>query len=153
MRHIDARRCDLAITSVPEAVQENHIRIAGQLAIAEEPGRTVRALRDRFGLTQEQLSGLLRMRRESLSRIEGGKVAPSTGFIQRLASLMTLTQAVREHLAECDIRGVRPDESYLLRLAVGLRLQREVADEVVLAAMMGYEQKKRGILRILEEHA
>jgi transcriptional regulator with XRE-family HTH domain len=137
--------------AVPELLLENHIRVAGQLAVAEEPGRVVRALRDRFGYTQEQLAGLLRMRRESLSRIEGGKVAPSTGVIQRLASIMALTQAVREHLAECDARGRPPDEAYVARLGAALRLQREVADEVVLAATMGYDQKKRGVLKILEE--
>jgi transcriptional regulator with XRE-family HTH domain len=143
----------MAITSVPEAVLENHIRTAGRLAVAEDPGPTVRALRERFGMTQEVLAGLLRMRRESLSRIEGGKVAPSTGFIQRLASIMALTQAVREHLAECEARGARPDEGYLRRIALALRLQPEVAEEAVLAAEMGYEQKKRGVLSILEDKA
>lgn len=138
---------------MPEAVLEGHIRIAGELAVSEEPGRVVRGLRDRFGFTQEQLATLLRMRRESLSRIEGGKVAPSTGFIQRLASIMTLTQAVREHQAESEARGARPDNVYLQRVATALRLQPELAEEVMLAAMMAYEQKKRGVLRILEEHA
>jgi transcriptional regulator with XRE-family HTH domain len=139
--------------AVPDQVLENHIRIAGQLAVAEEPGRMVRMLRDRFGYTQEQLARMLRMRRESLSRIEGDKVAPSTGFIQRIASIIALTHAVREHLAECDARGAQPDAAYLQRVALGLRLQREVADEVVLAASMSYHEKKRGILRILEERA
>lgn len=138
---------------MPEAVLEGHIRIAGELAVSEEPGRVVRGLRDRFGFTQEQLATLLRMRRESLSRIEGGKAAPSTGFIQRLASIMTLTQAVREHQAESEARGARPDNVYLQRVATALRLQPELAEEVMLAAMMAYEQKKRGVLRILEEHA
>jgi transcriptional regulator with XRE-family HTH domain len=138
---------------VPETILESHIRIAGQLTVSEEPGRVVRALRERYGFTQEALAGLLRMRRESLSRIEGGRVAPSTGFIQRLASIMALTQAVREHLAECDIRGVQPDQGYLARVGQAVRLQREVADEVVLAAEMAYEQKKRGVLKILEDKA
>lgn len=140
----------MAITAVPEEILERHIRTAGQLAVAEEPGRVVRALRDRFGFTQEALAGLLRMRRESLSRIEGGKVAPSTGFIQRLASIMALTQAVREHLAECEARGHGPDELYFQRVALALRLPPEVSEETILASMMAYEQKKRGVLSILE---
>ena len=143
----------MGVTAIPETVHDNHIRIAGQLAVAEDPGRVVRALRDRAGFTQEALAALLRIRRESLSRIEGGKVAPSTGLIQRLASLMTLTQAVREHLAECEARGLRPDELYLQRLAVALRLPRDVADEALLASMMAYEHKKRGLLKVLEEKA
>lgn len=143
----------MAITAVPEAVLDNHVRTAGQLAVSEEPGRVVRALRDRFGFTQEQLATMLRMRRESLSRIEGGKVAPSTGFIQRLASLMALTQAVREHLAECEVRGTSPDNGYLQRVSAALRLSPEVAEEVTLAAMMAYEQKKRGLLKVLEERS
>lgn len=143
----------MAITAVPEAVLDNHIRTAGQLAVSEEPGRVVRALRERYGFTQEVLAGMLRMRRESLSRIEGGKVAPSAGFIQRLAAIMALTQAVREHLAECEVRSTRPDGLYLQRVSAALRLSQEVADEVTLAATMSYEQKKRGLLRVLEEQA
>jgi len=141
----------VAITAVPEAVRENHIRVAGHLTVAEEPGRVVRALRDRYGFTQEALAGLLRMRRESLSRIEGGKVAPSAGVIQRLAGILALTQAVREHLAEQEARGLRPDEVYLQRVAMALRLPPDVAEETLLAAEMAYEQKKRGVLKILED--
>lgn len=143
----------MAITAVPEAVLENHIRIAGQLAIAPDPGPVVRALRERAGLTQESLALLLRMRRESLSRIEGARVTPSAGFIQRLAGIMALSQAVREHLAEAEARRAAPDGAYLLRLAAALRLERAVADEVVLAATLAYEQKKRGLLKILEDEA
>lgn len=143
----------MAITSVPEGLLENHIRIAGQLAVSEEPGRVVRALRDRFGFTQEQLAHMLGMRRESLSRIEGGKVAPSTSFIQRLAAIMALTQAVREHLAESEARGRPQDGLYLQRVSAALRLAPGVADEVILAATMAYEAKKRGLLRVLEEQA
>ena len=46
-----------------------------------------------------------------------------------------------------------PDAAYLRRVAVGLRMAPDVADEVILAAMMGYEQKKRGVLSLLEESA
>ncbi|HEV8361824.1 MAG TPA: helix-turn-helix transcriptional regulator [Candidatus Thermoplasmatota archaeon] len=141
----------MAITAVPEAVLDNQIRIAGQLAVSADPGPVARALRERAGFTQEELATLLRMRRESLSRIEGGKVAPSTGFIQRLASIMALSHAAREHLAECDARGAAVDDAYLQRLAAALRLDRVVADEAILAAMMAYEHKKRGLLKVLEE--
>ena len=143
----------MPITTVPEGFRESHIRVAGELAVAEEPGRVVRGLRERFGFTQEGLAALLRIRRESLSRIEGGKVAPSTGLIQRLAAIVTLSQAVREHLAEREARGARPDDAHLRRLGAALRLPREDADEVILAATLAYEQKKRGLLRVLEEHA
>lgn len=143
----------MAITSVPEAVLDNHVRLAGQVAVAEEPGRVVRALRERFGFTQETLARLLRMRRESLSRVEGGRVAPSGLFIQRFAGIIALTQAVREHLAGCEARSLAVDQGYLRRVALGLRMDPALADEAILAAMMGYEQKKRGVLRVLEESA
>jgi transcriptional regulator with XRE-family HTH domain len=143
----------MAVTAIPESVLDNQIRIAGQLAISSEPGPVVRGLRDRFGFTQEQLATLLRMRRESLSRIEGSKVAPSTVFVQRIAAIMALTLAVREHLAEREARSMGPDNAYLERVVQALRLQREVGEEVILAASMSYEQKKRGVLKILEERA
>lgn len=141
----------MAVTVVPESVLDAQVRVAGELTVSEAPGRAVRELRTRFGYTQEALAALLRMRRESLSRIEGGKALPGTTFIQRFASVAALTRAVREHLAECEARRLAADQAYLQRLAAALRLPREVADEVVLAATLAYEEKKRGLLRSLEE--
>ncbi len=110
-------------------------------------------MRERYGFTQEALAAMLSLRRESLSRIEGGKVSLSLGFLQRFTRIVTLARAVREHLAYAEARGNHPDVGRIDALSLSLRLDKEVADEVVLASMMAYEEKRRQTLRSLPRAA
>lgn len=107
----------------------------------------MQALREKHGFTQEQLAGLLDLRRESLSRIEGGKVALTLPILQRFTRLVTLARGVREHLAYADSRNNLPDERFFEVIAQALHVEKEAADEVVLAATMAYDRKKRETLR------
>jgi len=109
-------------------------------------------LRERYGFTQEGLATLLGLRRESLSRIETGAVALTLPVLQRITRIVTLSKAVREHLASVESRGGRVDDAFLSMLAVALRLDKATADEVILASMMSYEQKRREALRSLSGH-
>ena len=109
----------------------------------------MQALREKNGFTQEQLATLLDLRRESLSRIEGGKVALTLPILQRFSRVVTLARAVREHLAWAEARGNLPDPRHLDDLAVALQLDKAAADEVVLLATMAYDRKKRETLRSL----
>lgn len=107
----------------------------------------MQALREKYGFTQDQLAQLLGLRRESLSRIEGGKVALTLPVLQRFTRLLTLARGVREHLAWAESRGNLPDERLLDTLAVALQVEKAAADDVVLASMMSYEKKRRDTLR------
>lgn len=107
----------------------------------------MQSLREKHGFTQEQLAGLLDLRRESLSRIEGGKVALTLPILQRFTRLVTLARGVREHLAYADSRSNLPDERYFEVIAQALHVEKAAADEVVLAATMAYDRKKRETLR------
>lgn len=109
----------------------------------------MQALRERHGFTQEQLAELLGLRRESLSRIEGGKVALTLPILQRFTRLVTLSRGVREHLAWAESRGNIPDERHLDVIAQALHVEKEAADEVVLLATMAYDRKRRDALRQL----
>ncbi|HVM44863.1 MAG TPA: helix-turn-helix transcriptional regulator [Candidatus Thermoplasmatota archaeon] len=109
----------------------------------------MQALRERHGFTQEQLAALLGLRRESLSRIESGKVALTLPILQRFTRVMTLARGVREHLAWAESRGNLPDERHLDTLAVALHLDKASADEVVLVSTMAYDRKRRETLRAL----
>lgn len=109
----------------------------------------MQALREKHGFTQEQLATLLDLRRESLSRIEGGKVALTLPILQQFTRIVTLARAVREHLAWADARGNIPDERQLDTLAQALHVEKTRADEVVLVATMSYDRKKREALRSL----
>lgn len=126
------------------------IELAGRLAMADDPGPEIRSLRDKYAFTQEWLARLLRIRRESLSRIESGRVHPGTAFLQRFTRIMTLAHGAREHLAAAERAGGRPDPDHLRMLSQATRLDRDSGEEIVLASMRSYEKKRRGILRELE---
>lgn len=104
-------------------------------------------LREKYGFTQEQLAGLLDLRRETLSRIESGRIALTLPVLQRFARIVTLARGVREHLAWAEARGNLPDERHLNDLAMGLHLGKEAADEVILASTMAYDRKRKQALQ------
>lgn len=109
----------------------------------------MQALREKYGFTQEQLAALLGLRRESLSRIESGRVGLTLPVLRRFSRVVTLARGVREHLAWAESRGYLPDERLLDTLAVALQLERAGADEVVLVATMAYDRKRRETLRAI----
>ena len=46
-------------------------------------------------ITQEELSQIMRLRRETISRIENGRVTPTLAFIHRFSGVATLMEAVK----------------------------------------------------------
>lgn len=134
---------------MPSDLRAFQQELAGRLATLDQPGPEVKGLRERYGLTQDQLAKLLDLRRESLSRIESGRVALTLPILQRLVRVVTLARGVREHLAYAEARGNLPDERRLDMLAQSLRLEKDAADEVVLLSTMAYDRKRKEALRTL----
>ena len=134
---------------LPSALREFQTDLAGRLALMEDPGAEMKALRERYGFTQDALAKLLGMRRESLSRVETGSVSLTLDLLQRFTRIVTLARGVREQLAFAEARGNLPDERMFDRLAQSLRLDKESADDVVLMSMMSYDKKRRETLRAL----
>ncbi|MFA5860246.1 MAG: helix-turn-helix domain-containing protein [Candidatus Thermoplasmatota archaeon] len=134
---------------LPSDLREFQVELAGRLVMHDEPGTEVKALREKYGFTQEFLSKLCDLRRESLSRIESGAVGLSLPFVQRFVRIMTLARGVREHLAYAESRGNAPDERHVDMLAMTLRIEPEAREEIVLASMVSYERKRREALRAL----
>lgn len=130
-------------------MREFQTELAGRLALLDEPGVEMKAIRERQGFTQDVLAGLLGIRRESLSRVETGAVSLTLDMLVRFTRIVTLARAVREQLAYAEARGNEADERYFDRVAQTLRLDKAVADEVVLVSMMAYERKRRDTLRAL----
>lgn len=130
-------------------MREFQTDLAGRLALLDEPGTEMKALRERYGFTQDALARLLGIRRESLSRVETGAVSLTLDLLQRFTRIVTLARGVREQLAYAEARGNHPDERLFDRVAQSLRLDKETADEVVLVSMMAYEKKRRDTLRSL----
>lgn len=136
---------------LPEAARTFAVDQAGRLLLSERPGERIRELRDRFGLTQKELAACVDLRRETLSRVEGGHQSPSTDLLRSVVRVFTLAHIAREHVAAREA-GDRPvDHSLLSRTANGLRLAPEVADRIIMHALADYGGKRRSILSQLEE--
>lgn len=137
---------------LPSDLRQFQNELAGRLALHEDPGTEIRTLRDRYGYTQEALAQLLELRRESLSRIESGRTNLTLPILQRFTRIITLSRAIREHLAYAEARGNLPDTRMFDALATSLRLPKTAADEVVLNTMMAYDQKRRQTIRNIPGH-
>ncbi|MHB8586592.1 MAG: helix-turn-helix domain-containing protein [Thermoplasmatota archaeon] len=134
---------------LPPALQAYQVDLIGRLVTSEAPGVEIKALREHVGFTQEWLANLLGLRRESLSRIEGGHVDLSIDFLRQFGKIMTLAHGVREHLASLETRMGAPDERYFEILVGGLRLDARVSEEVILQSVVAYEAKRRQALAAL----
>lgn len=134
---------------LPSALREFQVDLAGRLALHDQPGPEIKSLRERYGFTQDFVANVLGLRRESVSRLESGRISLTLPVLQRFTRVVTLAKGVREHLAYAEARNNLPDERHLDMLAQSLRLEKEAADEVVLASMMSYERKRRETLRTL----
>lgn len=123
---------------------------AGRLLMADDPGPRVRDLRDRFGFTQAELADCLDLRRETLSRIESGGQRPSADVLRELVRVATVAHDAREHAARAETEDRRVDLAAIRRTATALRLDADVADDVVMQALADYGGKRKEILDDLE---
>lgn len=123
------------------------LEIAGRLVLSPDVGSEIRSLRERYGFTQEKLSRLLDLRRETLSRVESGHLPANVGTIQRLSAIVALAKFARDEAARAETRSGVTDAADLAFVAKSLRLPREVAEEVILVAVTSYDRKRRGLLK------
>jgi DNA-binding XRE family transcriptional regulator len=151
MRSRASRPRTAAELLLPSTLREFQVDLAGRLVMLDEPGAEVKALRERYGFTQDFLAPLVGLRRESLSRIESGAVGLSLEFVRRFTRVMTLARGVREHLAWVEARGNAPDERHLDMLSMTLRIEPEAKEEIVFASMVSYERKRREALRPVDK--
>jgi len=79
----------------PEWMLENARIIAGEIVNSQDRGTIIQMHRGKMDLTQEELSRIMRLRRETISRIEHGKVTPTLSFIHTFSGIATLMEAVK----------------------------------------------------------
>lgn len=130
----------------PEWMLEKAKVVAGEIVNAEDRGAIIQAYREKMDLTQEQLSRIMRLRRETISRIEHGKVTPTLAFIHTFSGIVTLVDAVKSYRSmnravEC---------LYFIRIGAELGVPQENVVSIVDTALMNYEKKRRKAIRFLE---
>ncbi|MDY6965449.1 MAG: helix-turn-helix transcriptional regulator [Halobacteriota archaeon] len=119
--------------------------IAGDIVMSQNPGNDIRKLRTKYGVTQKELSAILELSRETVSRIENGKMPPSFEFVHTLANTFTLIEAGRAQCTKKDLQI-----PFFNRLSKEFGFSREKSDEILKIAIEGYTKKKDGITKDLE---
>lgn len=84
----------------PEWLASFEKDIAGEIILSQEPGEVIREYRMRYGMSQEELGGLMELRRESISRLENGSVTPTFDFMKSFITTLALIEAIRVERAQ-----------------------------------------------------
>lgn len=130
----------------PDWIQQMADRIAGEVVNSPERGPCIQAFRNKNNLTQEELSRIMRLRRESISRIEHGRVTPTIGFIHRFAGIMALMEAVKAYRSH----NQSIEYPYFSRIGLELGVPADSIVPIIDLALQSYEQKRKKAIRSLE---
>jgi len=130
----------------PEWILDKAKVIAGEIVNSQDRGVIIQDYRSRMDLTQEELSRIMRLRRETISRIEHGKVTPTLAFIHVFSGITTLTEAVKSYRSMN--RAI--EYLYFIRIGAELGVPRDYVVSIVDTAIQNYDKKRRKAIRFLE---
>jgi DNA-binding XRE family transcriptional regulator len=130
----------------PEWILDKAKVIAGEIVNAQDRGTVIQGYREKMDLTQEELSRILKLRRETISRIEHGKVTPTLAFIHVFSGIATLTEAVKSYRSTN--RAI--EYLYFIRIGAELGVPQDYVESIVDAAIQNYDKKRRKAIRFLE---
>ncbi len=100
--------------------------IAGNIVMSKEHGSAIQAYRKNYGITQKELGQLLELRRESISRIENGKVNSTVNFIQNFVGALAIAEATK---AYC--KGNEIEFPFLERIAKEFGISSAKLDQIL----------------------
>lgn len=130
----------------PEWMLEKAKDISGEIVNSEDRGSVIQTYRNAMDLTQGELSHIMRLRRETISRIEHGKVTPTLRFIHTFSGVATLMEAVKSYRSMN--RAV--EYLYFIRIGAELGVPNDYVLSIVDTALKNYENKRRKAIRFLE---
>lgn len=134
-----------AATYLPDWLNHFAKELAGEIIMSDDAGNTIQSYRTRYDISQQELAGLMGLRRESISRIENNSVAPTFDFLRRYVRLIAMVAAIRE-----SIPGRREaDTRHLESSSREFGFTRSELDTLTRIAFEGYENKVRKIRRAL----
>jgi DNA-binding XRE family transcriptional regulator len=135
-----------------EEEYERYIRYyGGRLVSADKPSQEIRVGRKSLGITQEELGTLLKLRRETISRIENGAINPTFDFVIKFSRTLAAAKVIREMMALSEVKdggmslpGTNPN---ILRSYFNLpRKDLEMISEI---GIKGYQKSRAKILKNL----
>ncbi len=130
----------------PEWIQEMADRIAGEVVNSTDRGPCIQAFRHKNHMTQDELSHIMRLRRESISRIEHGRVTPTLAFVHGFSGVMALMEAVKAYRSQ----NKSIEYPYFSRIGLELGVPADSITPIIDLALQSYEQKRKKAIRSLE---
>ncbi len=132
---------------VPDWLVSFEKDVAGEVLLGQSPGEVICEYRTRYGMSQEQLGALMNLRRESISRIENGRVTPTFDFVKKFINAVSLIEAIRVERAQ----HKEIDVHFLENLAKELGFSREELTGILKVAVESYDKKLIKIQKSLKE--
>lgn len=71
-------------------------QIGGKILLSGSPKEDIRKTRSTLGITQEELGRFVRLRRETISRIENGIINPTFDFVKKFSRVIAATKVIRD---------------------------------------------------------
>ncbi|NYT00321.1 MAG: helix-turn-helix transcriptional regulator [Methanocellales archaeon] len=100
--------------------------IAGNIVMSPEHGSVIQEYRKNYGITQKELGQLMNLRRETISRIENGKVNSTVYFIQNFVGALAIAEATK---AYC--KGHEVEFPFLERIAKEFGISSNKLDQIL----------------------
>ncbi len=111
----------------PEWLNNFAQKLAGEIVFSQSPGLILRGYRKRYGITQQEMGQILGVRRETISRIENGKINITFTFLQKFTKLMVAAEAIKITRAQ----QVEIDYLFLEMILKEAGISRDVLDLIL----------------------
>jgi predicted transcriptional regulator len=129
----------------PDWIQNMANLIAGDIVNSPDRGRLIQTYRGKMHLTQDELSLIMRLRRETISRIETGKVTPTLAFIRVFSGMMALMEAVKTSRSQ----NKSIEYPYFSRIGAELGVPQDRIASIIDHAIHSFDEKRRKAIRSL----
>lgn len=120
----------------------------GRIVSSNNPSLVIKKERSSFGITQEEMAGLMGLRRETISRIENGVINPTLDFVIRFSRNMGATKVVRQLMAHSELSGEDAFNPNVLRLC--FNMPRDHLEKISELGIKGYEKSRKKALKNLD---
>ncbi len=130
--------------NVEEELTRYVTEIGGRIVGSPKQGEEIRKTRIAFGITQEEMGELVKLRRETISRIENGSISPTMEFVRKFARVIALARVVRDMQAMREVQNLGSFSPNLLRGAV--EISQQDFELISRIGIRGYQKSRAKIL-------
>ncbi|OKY79219.1 MAG: putative transcriptional regulator [Candidatus Methanohalarchaeum thermophilum] len=135
---------------LPPRLNKKAEEIAGSIILSNSPGKVIKKFREKVGITQKELSDLIDVARETISRVENDKLKPNYKFIKKFINIIILSKAIREYYAKNESKKQNLDLTHLRVFSNNLDLTKSEFEDIAFSSVENYENRKKKFLEDLE---